>query len=163
MSHEASRTGAPIVALNIIEGLRTKYNVVAIMLGWRHCRQLQKDRDGDRRADRSQIPAAARGASAGARSLRDVPPALCDRGQHLVARGVGAIQPGQRGGGSPRARIRLLHQALDHLYAAIDGHRSSTPPSSCRTAPCTNSRPWHRAACTSRRRAGSIPSRSRRG
>ncbi len=33
VSHEASRTGAPIVALNIIEGLRTKYNVVAIMLG----------------------------------------------------------------------------------------------------------------------------------
>jgi glycosyltransferase involved in cell wall biosynthesis len=33
VSHEASRTGAPIVALNIIEGLRTKYNVIAIMLG----------------------------------------------------------------------------------------------------------------------------------
>ncbi len=33
VSHEASRTGAPILALNIIEGLRTKYNVVAIVLG----------------------------------------------------------------------------------------------------------------------------------
>ena len=33
VSHEASRSGAPILALNIIEGLRTQYNVVAIMLG----------------------------------------------------------------------------------------------------------------------------------
>ncbi len=33
VSHEASRTGAPLLALNIIEGLRTKYNVVAILLG----------------------------------------------------------------------------------------------------------------------------------
>jgi glycosyltransferase involved in cell wall biosynthesis len=33
VSHEASRTGSPILALNIIEGLRTKYNVVAIVLG----------------------------------------------------------------------------------------------------------------------------------
>ena len=33
VSHEASRTGAPILALNIIEGLCTKYNVVAIVLG----------------------------------------------------------------------------------------------------------------------------------
>ena len=33
VSHEASRTGAPLLALNIIEDLRTKYNVVAILLG----------------------------------------------------------------------------------------------------------------------------------
>jgi glycosyltransferase involved in cell wall biosynthesis len=33
VSHEASRTGAPLLALNILQGLRTKYNVVAILLG----------------------------------------------------------------------------------------------------------------------------------
>ena len=33
VSHEASRTGAPILALNIIQALNKKYNVVAMLLG----------------------------------------------------------------------------------------------------------------------------------
>jgi len=33
VSHEASRTGAPILALNLIELLTKKYNVVAVLLG----------------------------------------------------------------------------------------------------------------------------------
>jgi glycosyltransferase involved in cell wall biosynthesis/SAM-dependent methyltransferase len=33
VSHDASRTGAPLLALNIVEDLRAKYNVVAILLG----------------------------------------------------------------------------------------------------------------------------------
>ena len=112
VSHEASRTGAPLLALNILEDLRTRYNVVAILLGGgEHGRQLQAHRDGDGRADQCKIPTDTRRASAGAPGLRNLPPALRDREQHRIARGFDPIRPGRRGDGSSHPRIRRLHPA----------------------------------------------------
>src|SRR6185295_8052292 len=34
VSHEASRTGAPILSLNIVQHLQKKYNVVTLLLGY---------------------------------------------------------------------------------------------------------------------------------
>ena len=77
----------------------------------RHGRQLQAHRDGDGRADQCKIPTDTRRASAGAPGLRDLPPALRDREQHRIARGVDPIRPSRRGDGSSRPRIRRLHPA----------------------------------------------------
>ena len=125
VSHEASRTGAPIVALNIIEGLRTKYNVVAIMLGGGGIvdsfRQTATVTAGPIDAKYRLTPA-----------VHPLVHEVCAtyRPRYAIVNSIEsrevltAIQPGRRGDGSPRPRIRRLHPAAGSLVRGDpEGHR----------------------------------------
>ena len=111
-AHDASRTGAPIIAYHIALRLQQKYNVVAVLLGAGELvprvRELLRCRG---RTDPSHRVVRGGSQASGDTSVRVLSRALRHREQHRNADGAPCAGPRSRPGGHARARVRVVYPA----------------------------------------------------